>query len=153
MGATHARDAGTRVRIHAPASYAGLKRVHDAYQRFADRHALPDDLRHDMYVAVEELVSNVIRHGSTPGSRPRITVGLACHPDTFTAMVSDGGPPFNPLAVAPPDTTAPLADRSIGGLGILLVKQLTDDVRYRRRRERNHVRLVKRRPAEASATA
>lgn len=149
--AMHVGDAGTRVRIHAPASYAGLKRVHDAYQRFAARHALPDDLRHDMYVAVEELVSNVIRHGSTPGRRPRITVDLACRPDAFTAMVSDGGPPFNPLSIAPPDVTAPLADRSIGGLGILLVRQLTDDVRYRRRMGRNHVRLMKRRDAHTRA--
>lgn len=140
---SHFRPGGSRVRIHAPASYAGLKHVHDAYQRFADQHELPDDLRHDMYVAIEELVSNVIRHGSKPGSRPRITVGLLVNANAFTALVADGGAAFNPLTAAPPDTSTPLEDRSIGGLGLLLVKQLTDQVRYRRQRGRNHVLLTK----------
>jgi anti-sigma regulatory factor (Ser/Thr protein kinase) len=130
-----------RLRVHAPASYAGLKHIFDAYQRFARRTKLPDAARHDMYVAIEEIVSNVIRHGITPGLRPRITVALRLDSRTFRATVADTGVAFDPLAAPLPDVTRPIEEQRVGGLGILLVRRLMDDVRYRRSFERNHVRL------------
>jgi anti-sigma regulatory factor (Ser/Thr protein kinase) len=57
--------------------------------------------------------------------------------------VSDDGVSFNPLAVAPPDTTSPLEQRQLGGLGIHLVRSLTDEATYLRQDGRNVIRLVK----------
>ncbi len=138
------RPAPRRHRLHVPASYAGLKDLFDGCARFADAHAIPDDTRHDMYVAVEELVSNVIRHGGRPGLRPRITVSASLTGDDLRVLVADNAAAFNPLDIPPPDLSQPLLDRSVGGLGIHFVKSLMDDVRYRRQNERNHVRLRKR---------
>ena len=39
-------------------------------------------------------------------------------------------PPGNPLSAAAPDTTLSADDREIGGLGIFIVRQTMDDVRY-----------------------
>jgi len=57
--------------------------------------------------------------------------------------VSDDGVPFDPLAVAPPDTSLPLEQRPLGGLGIHLVRHLVDEVTYERRGDRNVLTLVK----------
>ena len=51
--------------------------------------------------------------------------------------VSDDGVAFNPLAVPPPDTTLPLEERELGGLGIHLVRNLTDEATYGRLGGRN----------------
>lgn len=44
--------------------------------------------------------------------------------------MSDSGRKFNPLEHEDPDTSIPLEQRSLGGLGILLVKQLMTNVDY-----------------------
>ena len=132
-----------RHRVSVPASYAGLKDLFDECCRFAEQHGVSDDTRHDMYVAVEELVSNVMRHAGRPGLRPRVTVSVALTADRLHLTVADNAAPFNPLDVPPPDLTAPLEERDIGGLGIHFVRSLMDDVHYRRQHGRNHVRLTK----------
>lgn len=135
-----------RHRISVPASYAGLKDLFDECLRFADQHGIGDDVRHDMYVAIEELVSNVMRHGGRTGIRPRVTVSAALTPGELRVTVADNAPAFDPLAAPPPDLTAPIDERGVGGLGLHLVKALMDSVQYRRQYGRNHVRLRKRVP-------
>ena len=141
-----------RHRVSVPASYAGMKDLFDECCRFAEQNAVSDAVRHDMYVAVEELVSNVIRHGGRPGVRPRVTVAVALTPTELRVIVADNAPAFNPLTVPPPDLTQPLEERELGGLGIHFVKSLMDSVQYRRQRGRNHVRLKKRLSARAEGT-
>ena len=42
----------------------------------------------------------------------------------------DNGKPYNPLEAEEPDITASAEDRSIGGLGIFMVKKMLDNVEY-----------------------
>jgi serine/threonine-protein kinase RsbW len=58
--------------------------------------------------------------------------------------VVDDGPEFDPLAVPDADTTLPLEERPIGGLGITLVRRLMDEAEYERREGRNRLRLRRR---------
>ncbi len=132
-------------RVSAPASFAGLKDIFDACSAFAKEHELPGDVRHDMYLAIDELVSNVIRHGRRQhGLRPRITLDAMLSDHTLTVLVADDAAPFDPFSQKVPDLTTPILDRELGGLGIHFVRTLMDDVRYRRQFGRNHVRLRKR---------
>jgi serine/threonine-protein kinase RsbW len=57
----------------------------------------------------------------------------------LTATVSDDGRPFDPLSQPSPDIHAPLEDRTIGGLGIHLIRSMMDAVEYRRADGRNHL--------------
>ena len=60
----------------------------------------------------------------------------------LTVTTSDDGKPFNPRARAAPDTSLPLQDRKVGGLGIHLVRHLADEISYRRLTGRNEVSLT-----------
>ena len=53
----------------------------------------------------------------------------------------DDGPPFDPLARTDPDTSLELDERQPGGLGILLIKSLIDEVSYHREDGRNVLSL------------
>jgi anti-sigma regulatory factor (Ser/Thr protein kinase) len=55
-------------------------------------------------------------------------------------VIDDDGPRFNPLTARLPDVNQPATRRRAGGLGILLVRRLTD-CEYTRRRDGNRVRL------------
>ncbi len=52
--------------------------------------------------------------------------------DTLTACLTfaDRGVPYDPLAKPDPDVTLPAEKRRIGGLGVYMVKQMADNVRY-----------------------
>lgn len=83
-------------------------------------------------VAIDELFGNIAHYayGDTTGDA---TVRFDFDEVTRTASLTfiDGGTPFDPLAKADPDVTLSAEERSIGGLGIFMVKNTMDSVKYR----------------------
>jgi len=89
-------------------------------------------------LALEEAVTNVINHGYSDGQAHTFAVELAATPDRrVKAIVTDDAPAYDPLARPPVDTTLPLEERKIGGLGVHLVKKLMDSAHYERRDGKN----------------
>ncbi len=93
-------------------------------------------------LALEEAVTNVIQHAYRDGAEHTFTVALhAGADDRVTAVLTDDGPAYDPLARPEVDITRPLEEREIGGLGVHLVKKLMDVARYERRDGRNILTL------------
>src|SRR5579863_1354049 len=94
---------------------------------------LPEKARYDLRLASEEIVVNIVTYAYPAGDG---RLAIAWHQDqesgTVTAEFEDSGVPFNPLEYPPPTLDVPVADREIGGLGIMMVRKRMDDVRYRR---------------------
>ena len=59
----------------------------------------------------------------------------------ITLIFRDNGKPYNPLEQAQPDVEAALEERTIGGLGIFIVKKTMDRVTYHRQDEWNVLTL------------
>lgn len=101
-----------------------------------------------LYVAnlcVEALLVNSINHGYGAGVAPDVEVDVEASSQALVIEISDGAAPFDPtIDSAKPDLEAYLDDRPIGGLGVHLVKQMTDEMSYQRSNGRNQVRLTKR---------
>jgi serine/threonine-protein kinase RsbW len=135
--------------MSVPSTTAGVRLAADAVHAFGVRLGLPDDLRRAMLTTLDEVMSNVVRH-ALAGRAGAIDVTMACQGAEVRLEVADGGPPFNPLLAPAPDTAAPLEARQAGGLGIALVRALTDDVGYERRDHRNHLTMRWRRDAGES---
>ena len=82
-------------------------------------------------LAVEEAFVNVANYAYGSGTGPvTLTVSADGENGTFTLALSDSGVPFNPLEREDPDTTLSAEERSIGGLGIFMVKKNMDEVSY-----------------------
>jgi anti-sigma regulatory factor (Ser/Thr protein kinase) len=92
----------------------------------------------ELELAVEEALVNVFRYAYRDREGD---AAVACRRDRSGKMIeveiTDWGTPFNPLKAPPPDLTPILEERRIGGLGILLIEELADEVRYRRDGNRN----------------
>ena len=93
--------------------------------------ALMDEaLYRKLYVVVDELVTNIVNYAYPDGENDYLDVEIMRGEKLVTIRFRDGGVPFNPLEKAPPDTTLPMSQRPIGGLGILLVIQKVDTIAY-----------------------
>ena len=82
-------------------------------------------------VAVEEVFINIASYAYHPEpGNATIRCTLEDAPLRITIQFLDRGRPYNPLDREPPDTTLPLEEREVGGLGILLVRGSMSEVAY-----------------------
>ncbi len=130
--------------VSVTGSIAGLVRVTDDFERFSSAHGLPDQVRRSVQVVLDELLSNTVRCGKVGDRELTIEVGFHLDTETIRVEIVDDGTPFNPLERESPDTTLPLELRPVGGLGVMLVKHLVDDITYVYEGGRNRVLLGKR---------
>jgi anti-sigma regulatory factor (Ser/Thr protein kinase) len=101
-------------------------------------------VRRSLQVVLDELLSNTVRCGADGGRELAIQVRFRLDEDALRVEIVDDGTPFNPLERESPDTTLPLEKRPVGGLGILLVRNLVDEIAWDGEGGRNRVRLGKR---------
>ena len=94
-------------------------------------------------LVIEELVTNTIKYGYDDSGAHRIFVDVAFQAGRLRIEVRDQGHAFDPLAQEAPDLSLAAEDRPIGGLGIHLVRQMTDEVHYERRDGENVVTAMK----------
>ena len=85
-----------------------------------------------MNLAIEEAVVNVMNYAYPEGTTGNVNVEVQANDARLKFVISDSGKHFDPTSVAEADTTLSAEDRSIGGLGIYLVRQLMDSVNYER---------------------
>lgn len=97
-------------------------------------------------LVLEEASLNVIKYGHNDGNTHLIEFTVISEPDSVTIDMSDDGHPFDPLTDGPPvDTTSPVGERAIGGLGIHFVRTLMDTVSYQRVDGKNQLTMIARR--------
>lgn len=86
-----------------------------------------------MEIVVEELFVNIAHYAysSNPdGGIVQIQCDVDADENTLWLQFRDHGIPFDPLAKTDPDTSLPVEDRPIGGLGIFIVKKSVDEINY-----------------------
>ena len=115
-----------------------------------DSLGIPEELNMPVNLALEEAVSNVmlyaypdIKHGQVLVEFVRSQVaGQQAH-EQIIFTITDSGIPFDPTQQPPADTSLSVEERAIGGLGIHLVMQLMDEVKYERVDDKNVLTLIK----------
>ena len=95
-------------------------------------------------VAVDELFINIAKYAYSPKTGPA-TVCIDVRKDPLSVEITfiDNGRQYDPLTAAEPDTSLPLDERPIGGLGILIVKKSMDVVSYEYKDGKNILTIQK----------
>ena len=98
-------------------------------------------------LALEEAVSNVMLYAYPGRDDGKVIVEFVrskTHDgERLLFTITDTGVPFDPTAQKEADITLSAEERSIGGLGIHLVRQIMDEMVYRREETRNILTLIK----------
>jgi len=128
---------------------AEVPRLAAIVDEFCARHALSPAIANKFNLAFDEALTNIISYAYSDGKEHEIVVCLAIADGAMSAELADDGRFFDPLQLKPPDTTAPIEERKIGGLGVYFIKSLMDDVRYWHDGYCNHFAFSKRIDGEA----
>ena len=128
--------------LELPAVLESVPEFNAFAEKRLDGIGCPKAVKADLLVALDEITNNVAQYSG--GSRMKVSVEMARNPSVARFTVSDDGRPWNPLEHLDPDITLSADERPIGGLGILMVKRLMDDVSYVYEQGRNVLRFRKR---------
>jgi len=121
-----------------------IPRLLDWVEACCGAEGMADELRYKVMLALEEAVTNVINHAFAGVPTPHlIRVRLDISDVLFAAEVIDNGRVFDPTSVPDPDLTLPLEQRTPGGLGIHLMRNVMDRLQYRHEAGHNTLRLEK----------
>jgi serine/threonine-protein kinase RsbW len=81
-------------------------------------------------LAVDEACTNIIEHAYGLDKGGEIECTCTAANDCLTVILRDHGKPFNLSSVTEPDLSSGLEKRPLGGLGVYLMRQLMDEVRF-----------------------
>ena len=112
-------------------------------KQVAESLSLDKSLTGKLRLAVEETVVNVMEYAYPQGTTGDVNIRPTSNGRRLKFIISDSGIPFNPTEVTAADTTLSAEERPIGGLGILLVRELMDSINYERINGQNVLTLTK----------
>ncbi len=84
----------------------------------------------DIILAVDEAVTNIIKHSYSFDPEGEIKIEIEIKDDEFIITITDKGKSFNPASVPEPDIRKYQKEHRVGGFGLYLMKKFMDDVSY-----------------------
>ncbi|MCQ2436223.1 MAG: ATP-binding protein [Clostridia bacterium] len=130
--------------ITLDATVENIDRVTDFVDEILEDNLCPMRTVMQVNVAIDELFSNIAHYayGSSVG-QATVIADVSDGPRALSVTFIDGGVPYDPLAKADPDITLSAEERSIGGLGIFMVKKTMTDLKYEYKDGKNVLTMIK----------
>jgi len=125
-----------------PARLQSIRYVADAVAVAAAEAGFDDKTSYACQLAVSEACENVVIHGYAQVQGSSMDVSIDSEPGTLTIEITDRAPAFDPTQVEV-SAPHPPEDPPVGGLGLYIIRQVMDDISYRRSEGHNHLRLRK----------
>ncbi len=111
--------------------------------KMAEEWELSHALAININLVVEEAVTNIIFYAFNDNGKHQISISVSLKESLLQIKITDSGIPFNPLLQQQPDINLPVEERPVGGLGIFLISQIMDEMKYTRQKKQNILTLNK----------
>jgi serine/threonine-protein kinase RsbW len=89
-----------------------------------------DQALYQIRLAVDEACANIVEHAYRGTDRGEMEISCGLQDHDFVICIRDWGQGFDPDSVPQPDLTVPLEERSLGGLGLYLIRHMVDRMQY-----------------------
>lgn len=133
----------TRFELTIGSDIAEIPAVLDRFEVALRANGFSAEENLDTQLAIEEAITNVIVHGYQKPGEP---IGIVCRisQESVEVQITDAAPRFDPFTVPEPELEESIEDRSIGGLGVYLIRRVMDEVTYHYRNGQNVLVMIKR---------
>jgi anti-sigma regulatory factor (Ser/Thr protein kinase) len=129
--------------MRAEASLDTLQAFRAFVDRVGAREGLDPAVLADLKLVVDEAITNIVVHGYG-GDGGAVELLIEREGGDIVVRIRDQAPPFDPDGFADPELDTALASRQPGGMGIFLMRQMMDEVKFRPLPgEGNELKLVK----------
>ncbi len=105
-----------------------VAKVETLVERLAAKYRISPDTYGNMLISLTEAVTNAIIHGNSNDESKEVKIQLSKNTDSLSFRTSDEGPGFDYNNL--PDPTSPENILNIGGRGVFLMRQLSDNVEF-----------------------
>lgn len=126
-----------------PGNYSSLVKISEFVLQAAKQLNFSDFELYKIETAVDEACSNIIEHAYGQENLGDIIISLTTDPEKLSITFTDFGEPFDPKYVKEPNLSSNLEDRDNHGLGIYMMKQWMDVVKFESLIDRNILTLIK----------
>ncbi len=113
-------------------------------EEIGEDFSLSPDIVFNLNLVLEEAVVNVINYAYPKEEHQSIYLSAKLLEDSIVFVLTDTGLEFDPTKAPDADITLSADDRPIGGLGIFLIRQIMNEVKYERIDGKNVLTLEKR---------
>jgi anti-sigma regulatory factor (Ser/Thr protein kinase) len=120
-----------------------IGRLADFIEDIGNEFSLAPDVRFNINLVLEEAVANIINYAYPKDEHESIYLSARMHEDSIVLVLTDTGKEFDPTMAPEVDVTLSAEERQIGGLGIFLIRQIMNEVRYERIDGKNVLTLEK----------
>ena len=133
--------------IVVPATMSQLVLVRDFIEQLGKKYKISPKIINSFKLVVDEACTNIIRHGYQGVKDGKIIIRAIVRRLSVTLVIIDNGRTFDPRQIKNPDLDQYVKIGKKGGLGILMMRRLMDDIQYNITSEGNELRLTKTREA------
>jgi len=110
-------------------SYDSLKEIYDFTESLLDAEGIDESVRYPVHFAMEELFTNMVKYNSE--NEQAISLDVEAASNAVTVTITDYDVEAFDVSVAREvDTSSPLAERPVGGLGLHLIRHMVDSLDY-----------------------
>jgi anti-sigma regulatory factor (Ser/Thr protein kinase) len=120
-----------------------LKALHRHLNNWGGDIGVPADSISRINICLDELFTNIVLYGLKDDLEHIIELTLNGNNKLVIINIEDDGIPFNPLEKIDPDFPENIESAKIGGLGILIIRKLMDNVCYERKQGKNKLTMKK----------
>ncbi len=122
---------------------AEIIRLATFIEEVGEAFALTPDVVLNLNLVIEEAVVNIINYAYPKEQHESIYLSAHLHEGSIVFVLTDTGKEFDPTLAPDADITLSAEEREIGGLGIFLIRQIMNEVRYERIDGKNILTLEK----------
>lgn len=120
-----------------------ISRLNGFIEDIGNEFSLAPDVVFNLNLVLEEAVVNVINYAYPKEDHESIYLSAKMQDGSIIFVLSDSGKEFDPTMAPEADVTLSAEDREIGGLGIFLIRQIMNEVKYERIEGKNVLTLAK----------
>lgn len=115
-----------------------LAAVSDFLDSCVEDYGIPLRAGYTLKVVADEIMSNIVYYSGAKSAE----ILLQNDADKVTLGFMDDGVPYNPMEAEEPDLTTGAEERSLGGLGLLMVKKMAEQIQYEYADRKNQLKVV-----------
>lgn len=120
-----------------------ISRLYDFIEDMGNEFSLAPDVVFNLNLVLEEAVVNIINYAYPKEEHESIYLSARLHEGSIVLVLTDTGKEFDPTMSPEADITLSAEERQIGGLGIFLIRQIMNEVKYERIEGKNILTLEK----------